>query len=83
MKTNDLKKGTRIGLRNGWEAELMNSMKGNTREAKVFGSVIEIGSVYAHDIVAYKDADGNWKTDIEYTPAQIKCKEMVKKLFGG
>lgn len=77
MKTNDLKKGTRIKLANGWEADIMDNMKGNTRLARVFGYADECGSIYAHDIVAYKVND-EWRTDIEYTPAQFKCKKAVK-----
>jgi len=77
MKTNDLKKGTRIMLRNGWEADLWDNMKGNTRVANVYGFYEEAGSVYAHDIVAYKDADGNWQEDIEYTKSQLDCRKAV------
>jgi len=77
LKTNDLKKGTRILLANGWEADLWDNMRGNTRVANVYGFCEEAGSVYAHDIVAYKDVEGNWKRNIEYTPAQMKCKKMA------
>jgi hypothetical protein len=83
MKTNDLKKGARIKLRNGWEADLWDNCKGNTRVANVFGDFTEAGSVYSHDIIAYKDADGNWKRDIEYTPSQMQCKKMNDEMFGG
>ena len=60
--TNDLKKGTRIRLRNGWEAVLCDNLKGNTRMATVEGNVTETGSVYAHDIVGYLDPQGVWQT---------------------
>lgn len=83
MKTNDLKKGTRIMLRNGWEADLWDNMKGNARVANVYGDFEEAGSVYSHDIVAYKDANGNWQQDIEYTPSQLKCRKLNFELFGG
>jgi hypothetical protein len=82
MLTNELKKGTRIKLRNGWEADLWDNKKGNTRVANVYGFCTEAGSVYSHDIVAYKDKDGNWKNDIEYTESQLKCKKMNESLFG-
>ena len=82
VKTNELKKGTRIKLSNGWEAELFNNGRGNTRMATVYGTFTETGSVYSHDIVAYQDAEGNWQTDIEYTKDQIKCKAMDKAMFG-
>lgn len=83
MFTNELKKGTRIKLRNGWEAELWDNKKGNSRLANVFGDFEEAGSVYSHDIVAYKDANGEWKYDIEYTPSQLKCKQFDRMMFGG
>jgi hypothetical protein len=81
-KTNELKKGTRIKLRNGWEADLVDNRKGNTRDAKVYGTYTEIGSVYSHDIVRYKDAEGNWQL-VEHTKAQLECKAMNDAMFGG
>ena len=75
MKTNEIKKGARIKLRNGWEADMADNMKGNTRMAKVYGFETEIGSVYAHDIVAVKVAN-EWVT-VEHTPAQIKLRGSV------
>lgn len=76
MKTNELKKGVRVKLANGWQAIIEDNMKGNTRLAKVFGIFTEIGSVYAHDIVAYSDEKGNW-LPVEHTPAQIKMRKQV------
>ena len=55
LKTNDLKKGTRVLLANGWYATLADNAKGNTRMATVEGFVTETGSVYAHDIVQAYD----------------------------
>ena len=79
MKTNDVKKGTRIQLRNGWYATMWDNMKGNTRVANVEGYVTEAGSVYAHDIVSYQD--GNEWFPVEHTPAQLKLKKQVES-FG-
>ena len=76
MKTNDLKKGTKIMLKCGWCGELVDNMRGNTRMALVHGFCSEIGSIYSHDIVAYQK-DGVWHHDIEYTPSQIKLRDMV------
>ena len=53
MKTNELKKGGKVRLRNGWDAEILDNKKGNIRLAKVFGHYTEIGSIYAHDILYY------------------------------
>ena len=80
MKTNDLKKGTRVKLANGWEAEIWDNKKGNTRVCNVFGFFTEAGSIYAHDIVAYQDSLDNWHYDIEYTDAQLKCKKAVRSM---
>jgi len=79
-KTNDLKKGTRIKLRNGWEADLVDNRKGNIRDAKVYGTFTEIGSIYSHDMVKYKDGD-EWKA-IEHTKSQLNCKKMNEAYVG-
>ena len=75
MKTNDIKKGTRVQLRCGWYATMYDNMKGNTRMAEVEGIYTECGSVYAHDIVKAQKADGTWEK-VEHTPAQLKMKAM-------
>ena len=51
MKTNDIKKGMVVKLRNGWYGIMADNMKGTTRMVDVDGLYREIGSVYAHDIV--------------------------------
>ena len=79
MKTNDLKKGVRVMLRNGWQTDIVDNGRGITRDAKVFGIYTEIGSVYAHDIVAYKTGD-EWKNDLEYTPNQLACKANAEAM---
>lgn len=75
VKTNELRKGDRVQLANGWEADIADNAKGNARMAKVYGFEIEIGSVYSHDIVFVKRA-GIWQR-IEYTPAQTKLRRIV------
>lgn len=72
MTTNELKKGTRIKLRNGWLATLFDNAKGNTRIADVEGYERETGSVYSHDIM-FAIVDGKHVT-VEHTPAQLKLK---------
>lgn len=74
VKTNDLKKGTRIQLRSGWYATLEDNRKGNTRMATVEGIFTEMGSVYAHDIVS-AEVDGKW-LPVQMTEAQIKRYRM-------
>jgi hypothetical protein len=80
MKTNDLKKGAIVVLRNGWQARIEDNKKGNIRLATVFGHYTEIGSVYAHDIVRVITSP---TTDerIEHTPAQIKLMKTVERMF--
>lgn len=79
MKTNDIKKGVRVRLRNGWEAIVADNAKGTIRMCEVFGDFTEIGSVYAHDIVQYQAADKSWM-DVEHTPAQEKLRKQTQVL---
>ena len=81
MKTNDLKKGMRVLLRNGWYATIMDNKRGNSRLAEVEGIVTEIGSVYAHDIVKVRKDEGIWE-NVEHTEKQLGVRRMVGKLFG-
>ena len=76
MKTNELKKGMRVKLRNGWEADIADNLRGNIRMAKVYGFETEIGSVYSHDIALWLDGD-QWRR-IEHTPAQLKLRNMAE-----
>jgi len=77
MLTNDIKKGTRIQLRNGWYATMADNKRGNIRMAEVEGIVTEIGSIYAHDII-YAWVDGERKV-IELTKAQVKMEIAENK----
>ena len=78
MLTNDIKKGTRIRLRNGWEAEMADNKKGNIRLAKVFGLYTELGSEYAWDIVQAQMGE-EW-VDVELTPKQEKSMYIAKRM---
>ena len=86
VKTNDLKKGIRILLRNGWYGTLYDNKKGNIRLAEVEGFYTEIGSVYSHDIVEAQlpaddtDNSGRW-VEIEYTKSQLQCRDFDRALF--
>lgn len=82
LATNDLKKGQRVKLRNGWHAELMDNKKGNIRLAKVFGTYTETGSVYSHDIMEYLSEPGAIWQPVEHTEKQVQCREMNESLFG-
>jgi len=74
IKTNDIKKGDRIQLRNGWYATMYDNKRGNIRMAEVEGIYTEIGSVYAHNIVMAK-VDGGWQ-QVEHTKQQKKMRAM-------
>jgi hypothetical protein len=76
MKTNDLKKGTEVLLRNGWTATVEDNMRGNTRICTVRGFETEMGSVYSHDIVAVLPSGER----IEHTPAQLALKKRVEAM---
>jgi hypothetical protein len=79
MKTNEIKKGARLKLACGWEADMADNAKGNTRMAKVYGYETEIGSVYAHDIVGVQLLGGLWER-VEYTPAQDNLRKQVRAM---
>jgi len=81
MTTNELKKGTRIRMRNGWFGTLVDSKKGNTRMAEIEGMYTEIGSVYAHDIVMARDEHGEWHK-VEHTKKQNEIRNMNRMIFG-
>ena len=82
MKTNDIKKGTEIRTKQlgvPVSGIMMDSLKGNTRLIKTFGSEVgmfdEIGSVYATDIILAKNSDGKWE-DVEHTEKQTKAQSF-------
>lgn len=70
MKTNDIKSGIKVQLRNGWYGIMRDNMRGNTRIVEVHGHYTETGSVYSSDIMR-ANVNGVWY-DIEHTDAQIK-----------
>ncbi|MCK9382928.1 MAG: hypothetical protein M0P95_17935 [Sulfuritalea sp.] len=77
MKSNDLKKGDLVQLKNGWYALIADNMKGNIRMAEVFGNYTETGSVYVHDIrhklTEQKDQPGHG----------VQCLMVMGSICGG
>ena len=74
MKTNDIKKGTKIKsvqLGTPVTAIMMDNLRGNTRLVDVKGSEVgmfdEMGSIYSHDIVLAQ--------------AQIELRGKIDNLF--
>ena len=87
MVTNDIKKGTKIRTKQlgvTVSGVMMDSLKGNTRLIKTFGSEVrlfdEVGSVYSTDIIMAENSDGIWE-DVEYTDKQIKSIQ-TREQFG-
>ena len=78
MKTNDLKKGARVILQNGWKARIEDNKKGQVRLATVYGYVTEMGSIYAHDI-AYAVV-GVEHVAIEHTKQQLDLRNTLERL---
>ena len=79
-KTNDLKKGTWVLLRNGWKAELWDNMRGDTRVANVYGLYIEAGSVYSHDIMYWGLDEEQIINPVAHTKSQLKLKKTVEEM---
>jgi hypothetical protein len=77
----ELKRGTRVRLRNGWEAIINQKCKGNILNATVFGDFTETGSIYTHDIIA-AEINGQW-VDVEMTEGQAQFHKEVKPFFNG
>lgn len=78
VNVNDLKKGSRVLLRNGWYATVEDNKKGSTRMCTVEGFCTEMGSVYATDI-QFAIIDGN-KVLVEYPDKYIKAMQMRKAM---
>lgn len=78
MKTNDIKAGMKVQMRNGWYGIMKDNMRGNTRMVEVHGHYVETGSVYASNIVKAR-VDNVWH-DIEHTAAQKKAADVRKAM---
>ena len=61
VTTKEVRKGTRIVLRDGREGEVLDNLTTRaTRMCKVFGVYTEMGSIYSTDI-AEAFVNGNWE----------------------
>ncbi len=85
MLANDMKKGMRVRLRNGWYGTVADNAKGNIRMVTVEGYHTETGSVYTHDIALVSRKDGatddtsTWES-VTMSPAQIKNAETIRRM---
>lgn len=75
VKTNDLKKGVRVRLANGWYATIADNTRGDVRTATVEGVVTETGGIYSHDIVE-AEIGGYW-VPVSHTANQLKMRQRV------
>lgn len=75
MKTNEIKKGMVVKLRNGWYGIMADNMRGNTRMVDVDGMFREIGSVYSHDIVRVWP---NTEITLESAPQHLYHSEAIE-----
>jgi len=84
IKANDLKKGDRVLLNNGWEAVIEDNKKGAIRMATVEGLVTEMGSIYAADIVCKVEHEGGFSIHHPVTvPDKHKVgRDSTEALFG-
>ncbi len=82
VKTNDLKKGDLVMLRNGWQARIADNRKGDTRLCTVYGFETEMGSVYSHDIIQLVNEVTGVRTSITHTEKQKAVKDWSDQLFG-
>jgi hypothetical protein len=70
-----VRKGTKVALRNGWEAEVLDNLTNRaTRMCKVYGLYTEMGSVYSSDIVSAQDEDGVWHVVVHSTATLTAAK---------
>jgi hypothetical protein len=79
VKTNDIKKGIRVRLHNGWYGTMADNARGNTRMVDVEGYYRETGSVYAHDI-ASADMPGSGWVPVEYTQKQYDLRDKLQAM---
>ena len=84
--TNDLKKGDKVHLRNGWDAKIEDNIKGVTRLATVYGDETEMGSIYSHDIqylfadsrdAPIEEARAFTRIGIDHTDDQTKLRQRI------
>ena len=88
MQTNDIKKGMRVRLRNGWYGTMAENCLGNTPMVTVEGYCTETGSVYVFDIAYVRTVppQGNacdletWER-VELTDKQKKFQEQVTAMM--
>lgn len=82
MQTNQIKKGDKIKLHNGWFGVMYDNKKGNIRMAEVDGFHKEIGSIYVWDISHCYDPESATWIEIELTDKQKQAQAIAGRVFG-
>ena len=59
-----------------WEADFIERESEGIIFANVFGFEEEMGTVYAHDVIAVKNSEGAWER-IAHTKKELELKEKV------
>lgn len=78
MLVNDIKKGMRVKLHNGWLGTMADNKRGNIRTVNVEGIYTEMGSVYAKDIRSVLNPATNAWEFVELSPAQKKASATIR-----
>lgn len=74
VQSKELRKGTMVILKNGWEARLEdNNTRGFTRYATVFGIHEEMGSIYTTDIAFADVKNSGYPQPVQHSPSQLKA----------
>jgi hypothetical protein len=79
MNTDEIKKGQRVELCNGWQGTMDDNRKGDTRQVVVEGDYRETGSIYSHDITKARNGAGEWEL-VEHTPSQDRMRQLAGEL---
>lgn len=81
MYLSECKKGTRVVLGNGWDAEILSKPSKHAERVfcKVYGFFTECGDVWAHDIVRVVNPETGYFESVELTEKQQKFADKVRK----
>jgi len=78
---NEMKKGMRGALINGWHFEVMDNRKGARRMLKVFGDYTETGDCFVWDIDYVVGAEGE-RVGLTIPAAYHKERVAIERFFG-
>jgi hypothetical protein len=71
VKTYDLKKGTKIRLRDDRRAELSDSTRKLARLIRTKDGPESPEMIMSYEITAYLGTDGAWRDDVEYSKEEL------------